>query len=865
MNALPRTREIRATRGVRPTQGYARACGPWWIGAVPIVVLLAACGDDTLGMPTGSGTSGTSGTTTGPVPSLDTTQGTTVDPTSTTTGPGTGSSDDTGTTGSTGTSGTATTMGGTGEICDTILCGGVCCPADEECIDAQCVAACATEVRCGANAEICCAATEVCLGDSCVLPTGSCVDTYDCAPAEQCDPVLDQCLPLPEPPGCEIPPAFDPASVALQWSWEVEEVASVPMVADVDGDQQPEVIVNTVYATDPTGSSAEFFGEIVVLDGVDGTEQFRVQQDLGAGSFGSYARSTIGVTDVDGDGLADIVYPGRPQANILPFANNSSRIYAVDGTGNLLWSSHAPDGSDYFIYVRYGGPAFVNLDADDAAEIVFGTTVLDNDGTVVFDQDNEWARGGGVFGSNGSYLGGISTVADLTGDGYPEIISGRQAWTVTWEQPMKGAPNVQLTPLWEYPVGDGPTAVADLDGNGTPEVILVGDPEPYTDPDGPGPGFEDGQLQVLDGLTGELWCGIDPTGVMCMGNDALRTQPILIRGSAPMLGGGRGGAPVVADFDGDGRPEIGVAGVVRYAVYDLFRAGEVVVQPMGDPPPLPGELYVRWEATIQDDSSGNTGSAAYDFDGDGASEVITGDECYLRILGGADGAVLFEVANPGPTFHEYSTVADIDDDGSTELLVVASDTGWDSDCTDPGYVPRQGLFAYRDAEDRWARTRQVWSSHTYHVTNATSTGLTPPVESNSWDDPALNDYRQNFRAEAGFGVPDLQVGLAVDVAGCTQEGLEVIATIRNTGDLGAPAGVGVTLYRGLDATGVLVSTQATAVGLPPGAQTTVTWIEPNPGNLPQDYYVVVDEGAVVSECDEADNEAVAAAVACPGG
>ena len=55
---------------------------------------------------------------------------------------------------------------------------------------------------------------------------------------------------------------------------------------------------------------------------------------------------------------------------------------------------------------------------------------LDNDGTVVFDQDNAWNVGGGVFGSNGDYLGGISTIADLTGDGYPEIISGRAAWTV---------------------------------------------------------------------------------------------------------------------------------------------------------------------------------------------------------------------------------------------------------------------------------------------------------------------------------------------------------------------------------------------------------------------------------------------------
>ncbi len=104
-----------------------------------------------------------------------------------------------------------------------------------------------------------------------------------------------------------------------------------------------------------------------------------------------------------------------------------------------------------------------------------------------------------------------------------------------------GPPNVTLTELWAYPGPDGYPAIADLDDDGDPEVVLGGDP-----------GGHNGIIHVLDGATGELWCGVDPSGAMCASNDALRTQPLVIPG------GGRGGPPTIADFDGDGRPEIAV-------------------------------------------------------------------------------------------------------------------------------------------------------------------------------------------------------------------------------------------------------------------------------------------------------------------
>src|SRR5205085_6459019 len=167
---------------------------------------------------------------------------------------------------------------------------------------------------------------------------------------------------------------------------------------------------------------------------------------------------------------------------------------------------------------------------------------------------------------------------------------------------------------------DGYPAIADLDLDGDPEVVLVAS----------------GMVRVLDGGNGLAWCGVDPTGDMCEDDDTLRTAAIAIPG------GGRGGPPTIADFDGDGRPEIAAAGGGSYSVYDLARAGEDIVQPMGAPAPEPGAIYVRWSQETQDQSSNATGSSVFDFQGDGVAEVVYADECYMRVYSGLDGTIILE-------------------------------------------------------------------------------------------------------------------------------------------------------------------------------------------------------------------------------
>ena len=164
-----------------------------------------------------------------------------------------------------------------------------------------------------------------------------------------------------------------------------------------------------------------------------------------------------------------------------------------------------------------------------------------------------------------------------------------------------------------------------------------------------------------------LWCGVDPSGAACLSGSA-STQALTIPGN---LFFNRGGPPTIADFDGDGRPEIGVAGADFYTVIDINRSGEEIVQPAGSALPGDGQLFVRWKVAVQDGSSNASGSSVFDFQGDGAAEVVYTDECHMWVFSGTDGSVELEIENSSGTIHEYPLVVDIDNDQAAELLIVA--------------------------------------------------------------------------------------------------------------------------------------------------------------------------------------------------
>jgi hypothetical protein len=538
---------------------------------------------------------------------------------------------------------------------------------------------------------------------------------------------------------------------------------------------------------------------LVVLNGEDGSE---VDAMVGATRRSSH----VAIADLDAD----------PELEIIAFHQPLGVARFDLSAAGVLSETWVADTGPLAVSLNAGGPSIADLDGDGTPEIVVGRIVLDTAGNVVAD------RGGGGNHTSAAMLNGwISLVADVDEDGNPDVVIGNGAYTLDPADPTG------LAVLWENAaLPDGLTAVGDLftpGGGGPPDVVTV----------------SEGNLYVLAGATGAI-----------------------LEGPIALPGGGSGGAPTIADFDGDSVAEIGVAALAFYTVFDL----ECV-------PPAPagcsGTPYVRWSMPTDDTSSNVTGSSVFDFEGDGPAEVVYNDECYLRVYDGATGMVKLERPNSTRTATENPIVVDVDGDYDAEIVVAANDYLLNPACP----MATVGVTAFGDTLGNWVRTRPVWNEHTYHITNVLADGSIPTVELNNWDVAGFNNFRMNTLGRAANDVPDLvAVSLQAGLANCPDT-IALVATVSNAGVISAPAGVAVSFYRDLSASApdTLIDTRYTLAPLLPGATVVVTTTYAIPvadRGMPLDYYVVVDDDGTgtstgaVTECDESNNVALLAGQLC---
>jgi hypothetical protein len=473
---------------------------------------------------------------------------------------------------------------------------------------------------------------------------------------------------------------------------------------------------------------------------------------------------TLRINTASSVAAADIDVDGRPE--ILACDSTGSRLIAFEHDGTFKWRS------PFLEAINWGAPAIADLDGDGFPEIVVGRQALNSsDGSV------RWTGTGGR-GHQGT--GPLSLVADVDMNGTPDVVAGNTVYT--------GAGGI----LWQASLPDGYNAVANFDDDPFPEIVLV----------------SGGTVRLLEHDGVVKW------------------------GPMSIPSGGRGGPPTVADYDNDGQVEIGVAGAYRYAVFETDGA-------------------LKWAAITQDKSSNITGSSVFDFEGDGSAEVVYSDELKLRIYQGTNGTVLFEMALSSCTWHEYPLVADVDADGNAEIVAVAN-----NNC---GYGPQRGVYVIGDVSDSWVSTRKIWNQHTYHITNVNDDGTIPQMETNNWEVELFNNYRQNVQTEGSpFAVPDLTASfLRLDNSSCPDV-IGITARIGNGGANVSGVPISVAFYDGdPNAGGMLIGAAETTQNLNPGEYEDVTLFADPALSGPHTICVLSDDNGyaegTVNECDETNN------------
>ncbi|EYF06229.1 FG-GAP repeat domain-containing protein [Chondromyces apiculatus] len=435
---------------------------------------------------------------------------------------------------------------------------------------------------------------------------------------------------------------------------------------------------------------------------------------------GSYATPLVGnFTDDNSDGAIDLC--DIPDVVVTTLYNLDGGLGLATGNMHLL---SGDTGQLHFTYPgevdAFVSPSFGDIDGDGLPEVVTADTAghlvaYEHDGTLKWTGDL-----GGYRTTLSSAYCAATAIYDLDADGTPEILFG---WEVFDNQGHKrfGDPTNASEHGGTYWCVT-PTA-ADLDDDGKLEVVLGHE---VFRSDGSLfwklQGFTPGQPQVanLDADPEPEILLTTQNGISVIEHDgAVKFGPVRPTGSAASPNCWSKPS-VVHDFDGDGVADVAMGSCDDYTVYSVGPAG----------------LTPRWSQSVQD-MSGLATATAFDFLGDGVAEAIYGDESQIYVFDGQTGSVQLTSPRQSGTLIEYPVVADVDNDGSAEIIYVSNY---------PAGTDGPTVTVLRDAEERWIPARRIWNQHSYHVTNVREDGTIPQHMKKSWE--LLNTFRTNAQISA---------------------------------------------------------------------------------------------------------------------
>ena len=411
---------------------------------------------------------------------------------------------------------------------------------------------------------------------------------------------------------------------------------SSPTIADLDGDGIDDIVFGTargmVFAID--GDGADLQGWPVHTDSV-ATQRYR---EIPPGTAGIIA--TVAVADIDGESGMEVV------ACAL-----DGKVYAWQADGSRLapfpvQTDPPTHGSLHRGFIA--SPVLCDLDIDGKLEIIAAS----------MDQKLY------VYNHDGTYF-----------DGNGDMVPDWPIWVRDFES---GGDVAKLT---------FSPAVADLDGDGFPE-ILIGSGEKYAAEEWEiPPSFPEELMELLE----ELGYPLSSTRVHAYHKDGspLQNWPVRlltpVPAFLPVIGEGVTSSPVVADFDGDGAPEVALTTMGTGIVEDNGGIYNADGSLMTD---LNYTVKADWEVIDPYSISYITLGAAGDIDGDGDLDLvqptvgiavlpaafISGRNIPIHFFLSAWDAISGDALYPRPPLAEdwqfihNPILADLDGDGVPEVI-----------------------------------------------------------------------------------------------------------------------------------------------------------------------------------------------------
>lgn len=573
---------------------------------------------------------------------------------------------------------------------------------------------------------------------------------------------------------CTVASAEHDWGVQIGWSsGTVVSNLNIPLVGDLDGDGHPEVVCFSLAGQSSYSGQGNINSEILVFDGVTKQLKATITMESPVSAYDAAAYGLVRTST--GKGLI-----------VTACYDNRLRAYDItSSTPNVpYWVSNVNYGSasgDYAVNV-----SFADFNGDGHPEVYVRNKIYNAETGVLLAEAATTNAGASYAHYTHVTHRKLSSpmAADLLGDSHPELILGNEIYEVSIVNPNGLAGNVitlsrQITPPESVPT-DGHPQVADFNLDGHLDVLV--------------------SVRNTDMHQGTVSCY-----VWDVYNETV-SVPLVIQNhfSGKSI-------PMIADIDNDGAMEMVIQSAVsnsnqKFQAYKYNSATQT--------------FTLMWGMAPDEDSYSNS-ITAFDFNQDGFLELVICDQSTLRIVNGSgkshlthnDTISVYEL-NTFPftetTIMQYPVIADVDADGSAEIVSVGSTK----------------LNILETSGTPWAPARPVWNQYMYNVTNVNKDLTIPPYLFNNatvFTDPQgvvrrpFNNFLQQATTIDQYGrpfyaVPDVAVNnLEVQMIG---DSLVLSFDYCNLGDNTLNAPYPITLFADSDGSDTTLYTVLISDNLP---------------------------------------------------
>lgn len=235
-------------------------------------------------------------------------------------------------------------------------------------------------------------------------------------------------------------------------------------IGDLNGDGKPDVAL-----VETNGNTIEVFPNTSTVGSISFGTPVPVFLPNG------YSPWAVAIGDFDRDGMPDLA--------ATDWSNNNLSVFRNKGTagGSISFGSH----QDFAVGNSPQGLAVGDLDGDGFPDIVVGNNT-DNSLTLLRSTSSpgsiSFATTTHATGAGPYYI----AIADLNGDGLPDIASASNGpGTVSVLRNASTPGSIALAASVDYATDNGPIAVslADMDGNGTPDIVVLNENGSHPAPD----------------------------------------------------------------------------------------------------------------------------------------------------------------------------------------------------------------------------------------------------------------------------------------------------------------------------------------------------------------------------------------------